>query len=82
VAVLALTLASSAHAFIYINIQRQPRKSSEVGATRMQLDPVVSNMIIGAVSGSISNMAVFPLEYAKTRMQLAKGKTQKAKYRR
>ena len=50
------------------------------GASMQLMDPVVTNMIIGAASGSMSNMAVFPFELAKTRMQNAK-KGEKKEYR-
>lgn len=51
-----------------------------VGEARMKVDEVVVNMVIGAVSGTVSNMAVFPLDLAKTKMQTAKDSMSKQKY--
>ena len=59
---------------------RSGRSLGGPGAARMQLDPVVANLVVGAVSGTVSNMAVFPFELAKTKMQLARGAEEKAKY--
>ena len=47
---------------------------------RMAVDPVLTNMVLGAMSGSVSNMAVFPFELAKTRMQNAQTAEEKVKY--
>ena len=50
------------------------------GGLRMAVDPVLTNMVLGAMSGSVSNMAVFPFELAKTRMQNAQTAEEKVKY--
>jgi hypothetical protein len=47
----------------------------------MHLDPMVSNMIIGGISGTVSNMAVFPVELVKTKMQNAASDEEKQRYR-
>jgi len=46
----------------------------------MQLDPVIVNFGIGAAAGAISSVLVFPIEYAKTKMQNAKNAEEKEKY--
>lgn len=87
-AVLAGTFLATASAFQVSDPGMVPRgirlcSRTHVNQNRphMQLvDPVVTNMIIGAASGSMSNMAVFPFELAKTRMQNAKNKGEKEQY--
>ena len=58
-------------------------RESRSGAMRpcMQLDPVVANMVMGTIAGTVSNMAVFPFELVKTRMQTAEGAEEKEKFR-
>ena len=46
----------------------------------MALDPF-ANMVLGALSGTVSNMAVFPFELAKTKMQNARRADEKAHYK-
>jgi hypothetical protein len=36
---------------------------------RMQLDPFVTNLVLGGIAGTVSNTVVFPLDLAKTKMQ-------------
>ena len=35
----------------------------------MQLDPFVANLVIGGIAGTVSNLAVFPIDLVKTRLQ-------------
>ena len=62
---------------------RAGRPESRSGAVRacMQIDPVVANMVMGTIAGTVSNMAVFPFELVKTRMQTAEGAEEKEKFR-
>ena len=47
----------------------------------MQFDPLLSNIIIGGISGTISNVAVFPIELVKTKIQNACSAEDKLKFR-
>ena len=46
----------------------------------MQLDPAVINFAIGAAAGAVSAVTVFPIEYAKTKMQNARESEEKERY--
>jgi len=50
---------------------RPHRRTSQHVDLHMHIDPLISNMIIGGISGTVSNMAVFPVDLIKTRMQNA-----------
>ena len=47
----------------------------------MQFDSLLSNIIIGGISGTISNVAVFPIELVKTKIQNACSAEDKLKFR-
>ena len=47
----------------------------------MQLDPLLGNVIIGGISGTISNVAVFPIELVKTKIQSASSAEDRLKFR-
>ena len=72
--------ATHTHTHCSLSAVARNNRYRSSGVSAMQLDPVVANMVIGAVSGTVSNMAVFPLDLAKTKMQTAKGAMAKAKY--
>jgi solute carrier family 25 aspartate/glutamate transporter 12/13 len=46
----------------------------------MQLDPNIVNFMVGAAAGAVSSATVFPIEYAKTKMQTAREPAEKARY--
>jgi solute carrier family 25 aspartate/glutamate transporter 12/13 len=50
---------------------RPHRRTSQQVDLHMHIDPLISNMIIGGISGTVSNMVVFPVDLIKTRMQNA-----------
>lgn len=88
-ALLALLGTECVHAFQVLQLPHDRsraaclggrRRESEV-ALRMHVDPLVANIVIGGISGTVSNMAVYPLELVKTRMQNAVSVDDKAKYK-
>ena len=47
----------------------------------MQVDPLLANIVIGGISGTVSNMAVFPVELVKTKVQNARSPADKHRFR-
>ena len=69
-----LLLAHSAQAFVAgpcisnLVLRGSSRQDVCAGA-RMQLDPFAANLVIGGIAGTVSNLAVFPIDLVKTRLQ-------------
>ena len=53
---------------------------SDAAAVRMHVDPIMANVLIGGISGTVSNMCVFPAELVKTKMQNAVSAEEKLRY--
>eukprot|EP00960_Hanusia_phi_P031116 749086-Hanusia_phi.AAC.5 len=55
-------------------------KRSRQCGPNMVMDPFVKDLFIGGLAGTVSNIIVFPVDLAKTKMQNAKDQTDKEKY--
>jgi len=55
-------------------------RAAPMGPSMQLVDPLVTDMLLGAGAGTFSNMAVFPFELAKTKMQNAQMEGRKEEY--